>query len=206
MTFVRIALPKCYDECLVGAGGVGLLPLCFSSEQRLHITMKTNLSILLSIVALAAAPLHAQTKTDAVVAEAIASPKNAAALIGWAAVENPESAPQLAAAAVTALPEQSVDIVRALLKAAPSQAAAIVRAAIVVRPDKAVDIASVAVVTLPAQASEITKAAAEAAPASVRTQIAALKAPEEARASRTAPSTTPFPTQPIRPDIVSPSS
>lgn len=168
--------------------------------------MKTNLSLLLSIVALAGAPLHAGTKTETVIAEAVSSPKNAVALIGWAAVENPESAPQLAAAALLALPDQSIEIVRALLKAVPARAAAIVRAAIVVQPDKAVDIASVAIVTLPAQTAEITKAAAEAAPEAVRARIAALTPPQEAQASRTVPSTTPFPAQPIRPDLVSPSS
>jgi hypothetical protein len=178
----------------------------FFQRATMSPTMKTKLSLLLSIAALAALPLPAQTKVETVLAEAITTPKNAVALIGWAALEAPESAPQLAAAAFAALPEQSIDIVRALLKAAPAQATGIVRAAITAQPDKAFDIASAAITTLPAQSAEILKTAVESAPESTRAKVATLTPVQEANASRTTRATTPFPTQPIRPDIVSPSS
>ena len=157
---------------------------------------------------LAAVALHAEFKIDTVLASEKSDPKNAPAIIAFAAVDNPKFLLPLVSASVQAFPGQAVEIVRAMLKVAPKQVLEIVRAAVSAQPKQADGISSVAVAALPDQADQIIKTANEAAAG----------APETAEPSPTggnlgpngaagvSPSAPPFPAQPIRPDLVSPSS
>jgi hypothetical protein len=157
---------------------------------------------------LATVALHAEFRIGDVLASAKSDPKNAPAIIAFAAVDNPRFLLPLLSGSVEALPDQAVEIVRALLKVAPNKALDIVRVAIQAQPKLAVKISSVAVALLPDQADQIIKVAGDTAAG----------APETAEASPTggdigpngaagaSPSAPPFPAQPIRPDLVSPSS
>ena len=70
---------------------------------------------------LATVALHAEFKVDTVLANAKSDPKNAPAIVAFAAVDNPKFLLPLLSAAVDAFPDQAVEIVQALLKANPAQ-------------------------------------------------------------------------------------
>jgi len=187
-----------------GCGWVCAFSLLASEKN--HLNMKLRAFFLTFL--LAAVALHAEFKIDTVLASAKSDPKNAPAIIAFAAVDNPKFLLPLVSASVDALPEQAVEIVRALLKVAPKQALEIVRAAVIAQPKLVGGISSVAVALLPDRADQIIKVANDAAAG----------VPETAEASPTggnlgpngvagsSPSAPAFPAQPIRPDLVSPSS
>lgn len=155
----------------------------------------------------AAGALHAETKLESVLTNAKSDPKNAPAIIAFAAVEEPKSLLPLVTAAVQSFPERAVEIVRAVLKVAPKQAQDIVRAAILAQPKLAVKISSMAAALLPDQAEQIIKVASDAAAGGPEEAVAS---PNEnlgpKGAASAAPGLPPFPAQSIRPDLVSPSS
>jgi hypothetical protein len=86
----------------------------------------------------------------------------------------------------------------------PVSAVEIVRAAILAQPRLASDITSAAVGVLPGQTPEIITAATDVAPPDLRGAIAAPTTGGGAGGG--APTVPPFPAQPIRPDLVSPST
>lgn len=176
---------------------------------RAHI-MKTKFllsAVFLSAVAgLNAADFNAQSLAINVRSD----PKNAPAIVALAAVENPRAISRIVTAGIKALPKQTLAIVKAVLRVSPKQAPAIVKAAILAQPRLAVEIANEATTLVPDEASEITKAAEAVAPEDLRDSIAGSEGGTdnlgESRASGGAPPTPGFPTQPVQPDLVSPSS
>lgn len=168
--------------------------------------MKTKLSVLVSFTALTIASLKAETPVENAIAKATANPTNSISILGWTAVEHPESVGDLTTKALNTFPDKAEKILAAILKAAPKQAKAIVSAAIKAQPDQAVSLTKIAVNTLPDRTAEIIKAAMAETPESIQAEIAAIVPSDEARASSAPRSTTPFPRQSIRPDLVSPSS
>jgi len=95
-----------------------------------------------------------------------------------------------------------------VLKVLPKRAVEIVRASILAQPRLAPEIAAVAAGTLPDQSAEIIAAAVDAAPADLRSAIVAPTTggaiPGGGDTGRAAAPS--FPAQPVRPDLVSPSS
>jgi len=154
---------------------------------------------------LSAASLRADPEVDAVMARARESRQNSAAIVANAALDHPKSLLPLVTASMTELPAQAAEILKLLLKVQPKQAAAIVRAAVLAQPELAKEIAAVAIATLPDQADALLQAAVDAAPEAARIEIAALKdnPPGTTGQSLKSPG---FPVQPIRPDLISPSS
>lgn len=168
--------------------------------------------VLLNFLLLAAglrAAAPAEFKVETVVAAALRDVKNAPAIIALAAGDNPKFLAQITAAALTALPDQSVEIVQTLLEVAPKQYAEIVQAAIHAQPKLSVEITSMALAALPDQSAGIMKAALAAAPPEQRGAINAVAKEKGAETSNPgagqAPAPT-FPSQPINPNLVSPSS
>lgn len=169
-----------------------------------------------------------------VMALAMKEPKQAALVIEYAAEDNPSLLLPLVDAAVKAFPDQAVAIVAALMKAVEKGPAdrltdaerlkrrkrqrEILGAAILAAPKLAVPLTEMALARFSGQATELLEAALAAAPAELRTEVAAVaKKISEAEAARAVPAqagdrkgppTTRggFPTQPVRPDLVSPSS
>jgi len=133
--------------------------------------------------------------------------KNAPAIVATAALDNPKFLLQIVSASVAAFPEQTVEIVRAVLKVAPKQVLEIVRAATIAQPTLAVRISSMAAAMLPEQADDIIRVAGDAAAGTPETAEASPNSdlgPKGGSGAR--PVAPPFPAQPIRPDLVSPSS
>jgi hypothetical protein len=165
---------------------------------------------------------------------AMKEPKQAPLVIEYAAEDNPSLLLPLVDAAVKAFPDQAVAIVAALMKAVEKGPAdrltdaerlkrrkrqrEILGAAILAAPKLAVPLTEMALARFSGQATELLETALAAAPAELRTEVAAVaKKISEAEAARAVPAqagdrkgppTTRggFPTQPVRPDLVSPSS
>lgn len=149
---------------------------------------------------------RADVDLEALVKVARNSSKNAPAIVADAAAENPKERARIVAAAVAAMPDRAVEIVRAVLQASPKDAAEVVKAAIQSLPKLADEIVPMAVAMYPAYAVQIRQAAEEAS----RDVETAVAAPSEKGlgqgAGMTGSSAPAFPAQPIRPDLVSPSS
>ena len=169
-----------------------------------------------------------------VMALAMKEPKQAPLVIEYAAEDNPSLLLPLVDAAVKAFPDQAVAIVAALMKAVEKGPAdrltdaerlkrrkrqrEILGAAILAAPKLAVPLTEMALARFSRQASELLETALAAAPAELRTEVAAVaKKISEAEAARAVPASAGdrkgppttrggFPTQPVRPDLVSPSS
>lgn len=175
------------------------------------IIMKTKYllgaALFLAFKALNAAEFNAQS----LAINERSDPRNAPAIVAMAAVENPKAISRIVAAGVKALPKQTLSIVRAVLRVEPKQAAAVVRAAILAEPRLATEIANEATTLLPDQASAITKAAVAAAPEDLKDSIGGStdggsENLGEVNASGGTPPAPSFPSQPVQPDVVSPSS
>jgi hypothetical protein len=175
------------------------------------ITMKTKFlmgAALLSVISvLNAAEFNAESLTINMRSD----PKNAPAIVALAVAENPKAAARIVSTAVKALPKETVSIVKAVLRVDPKQAAAIVRAAILAEPRLAAEITNAATRLLPDEAAEITKAAEAAAPDDLKDSIAGSDNGGsdnlgDSKASGGAPPSPSFPSQPVSPDVVSPSS
>jgi len=169
-----------------------------------------------------------------VIALAMKEPKHAPLVIEYAAEDNPSLLFPLIEAAVKAFPDQAVAIVAALMKAVEKGPAdrlseaersqrrkrqrEILSAAILAAPKLAVPLTEMALGRFSAQSAELLETALAAAPAELRAEIAAVaRKISEADAAR--PVSVPagdrkappasrggFPTQPVRPDLISPSS
>jgi hypothetical protein len=172
-------------------------------ENKL-LTMKLRAFIITFFLATVA--LRAEVKVDSMLANAKSDPKNAPAIVALAAVDNPKFLLPIVSASVEALPNQAVEIVRALLKIAPKQALEIVRAAINAQPQLAGRISSMAAAMFPDQAEQIVKAADDAAAGVPETAEASPTSSNLGGSAGAFPSAPAFPAQPIRPDLVSPSS
>jgi len=140
-------------------------------------------------------------------------PRNAPAIVAMAAVENPHSIARVITAGVRALPRQTLAIEKAVLQVEPRQAPTIVRAAILAQPTKAVEITATATKLFPDQAAAIKKAALAVAPSDAKDTIAGTAGDSgsddnlgESKASGGPPAAPAFPSQPVQPDLVSPSS
>jgi hypothetical protein len=156
---------------------------------------------------LAASALRAEVNINSVINSARRDPKNAPAIIAFAAIDNPKALLPILSAAVAAFPDQAVEIVRALLKVAPKQVVEIVHAAVLAQPKLSTDIVTVALAAAPEQAAAIQRTADDAAKNEVETAIASPSDTNLGGGTNSgAPSAPPFPAQPIRPDLVSPSS
>jgi hypothetical protein len=184
---------------------LSMLPAVAGDE--LYNNMNARLFFLITTIVVANIGRAADPTVDSVVAGARSDPANAPAIVALAVIEHPKSLERIVTDSVAALPDRAVDIVRALLKVAPKQAAAIVGAAIQGAPKLAVEITTAAVALLPDRRAEIIAAAVDAAPVELRGVFTAPMG-ESLRASGITSDTTPpsFPAQPIRPDLVSPSS
>ena len=169
-----------------------------------------------------------------VMALAMKEPKQAPLVIEYAAEDHPSLLLPLVDAAVKAFPDQAVAIVAALMKAVEKGPAdrltdaerlkrrkrqrEILGAAILAAPKLAVPLTEMALARFSGQATELLETALAAAPAELRTEVAAVaKKISEAEAARAVPASAGdrkgppttrggFPTQPVRPDLVSPSS
>lgn len=153
--------------------------------------------------------LSAQPTVESVLANAERHPRNAASIVAVAAGEEPDLLLPLTAAAVEALPDQAIAIVKALLKLSPKDAVDIVHEAVTAQPSLAVRIASTAIALLPDQAAAIKKSAFEAAPQDVRADILAISTGDTQPSdpvTNADKSSGNFPDQPVRADLVSPSS
>jgi len=188
----------------------------FPPPQSLLHTFFMNPTFLLLVASLGltspawAAPTN---RVEAIIANALGSPKNAPAIIGLAVIDNPKSLLAIVGAAVTALPEQTVEIVRVVLKFVPKRAVEVVRAAILAQPKLAPELVVMASLSYPELTEEFNKVAFEIAPDEMKLRgktvsFAPAEEPIRARgAVSTSTSNAPsFPVQPIRPDLVSPSS
>jgi len=182
--------------------------------------MKPRFLIVLIAGLSALCPLRAEPKEDAAKADAFVTSaardlRSAALFLSFQAEDNPQLATQIVAAALAAeaLKDQSLEIVEQIMKTVPKRRLEILRAAILARPAFAVLFTELALtLSPPAQAAEIVKVATEAAPKEFHAAIAALPdkvvrfddAPSQAQP--VPPAANPFPLQPVRPDLVSPSS
>jgi hypothetical protein len=175
--------------------------------------MKTKYSFGLAVFLGFAAIGSAQVDLQALVINIRSDPKNSPAIVAMAVVENPRSVSRIVATSVKALPRHTVNIVKAALRVAPKQATSIVRAAILAEPSLAVEITNAATAAVPDQSAAILKVAVAAAPADLKDQIGGT--PEsassddnlgESKGSSGPPPSVSFPSQPVQPDLVSPSS
>jgi hypothetical protein len=179
-----------------------------------HKTMNIRIFTIAASFLLVATGLRAEFSIDSLVANAAADPGNAPAIVANAAVKNPKFLTRIVSATVAAFPRQAVDIVRALLKVDPDYAKEIVRAAIRSQPKLAVKITDAAVQALPDMSAALVKTAIDAAPDDIKDDIAASVQdnaggePSGGRAAGNGGTTASgsFPSQPINPDLVSPSS
>jgi hypothetical protein len=166
-------------------------------------------ALLSGITALNAAEFNAQSFAINLRSD----PRNAPAIVAMAALDNPKAVSRIVGVAVKTLPKETLGIVRAALRAEPGQATAIVRAAILAAPRLAVEITNEATTLLPDQTAAITKAAEAAAPDDLKDAIAGSAGSEsggdnlgDSKVSGGAPPSPSFPSQPVSPDVVSPSS
>ena len=168
--------------------------------------MKTKLSVFLFACLAVTGTVRAEFKLASVVTEARNDKKNAPAIVANAALDNPKALLQIVKAAVKALPDEATAILEELLKVAPKRAAEIVKTAILAQPNLARELTSVAMTTLPEQATEILKAAVDAAPDDLKSAVAATTVETHELRDSSVAKVPSFPVQPIRPDLVSPSS
>ncbi len=191
--------------------------------------MKTLLSLVLMVSSLGFTARAAEPVTvDQIVALAKKDLRNAALVIEYAAEDNPKLLLPLVGAAVRALPEQAAAIVGGLLKAVPKQQSAeateqqkarqtelqqeILRTALQALPERAAEITAAALALFPDKTAAFIQAAVAVVPPAQRDEIAALadkvvrfETPPAAAAVQPAPAVS-FPIQPLRVDVVSPSS
>lgn len=190
------------------------LPCAIGKRPPIPLSMKkTTLILIGSFSMLVSALAEPAAKVEVTIANALGSPKNAPAIIGLAVIDNPKSLLELVSAGVTAFPEQTVEIVRVVLKFAPKRALEIVRAAIIAQPKLAPEIVAMAALTFPDLIEKFNDIAYELSPDEMKARgktvsFAPVEQPLKSRgASSTSGNTPPsFPAQPIRPDLVSPSS
>jgi hypothetical protein len=179
-----------------------------------HKNMNTRIFITIAALFLTTAGLKAQFSVDSVVANAAGDPENAGAIVANAVVKHPKLLARIVTACVSALPKQAADIVRALLKVDPDHANDILRAAIHAQPRLAVKITDAALQTLPENMdADIIKTAVNAAPDDLKDEVAESTGDNEGdngghagggNGGTSGPAS--FPSQPINPDLVSPSS
>jgi len=176
--------------------------------------MKTKVLVLLVTLFVFASLASAEPDTARVVAQARLDLDNAPAVIATAITASPDDAASILAAALVQIPERALAILRAALEVMPDRAKEFVRIAILAQPRLAPEIVTTALTLFPDQAAELIAAAVEVAPEDVRSAIAA---PGNGNGATFDPSgripgtftgkppSPPFPAQPIRPGLVSPS-
>lgn len=176
--------------------------------------MKNKVHASLAALAVCASFASAEVDTDRIIAQARLDLDNAPAVVATAIAADEEDAAPILTAALVRIPERALGIFRAAVEVLPGRAKEFVRIAILAQPRLAPEIVTTALILLPGQAAGLIEAAVEVAPESVRTAIAA---PGNGRgatfdpsgripgASTGRPASPPFPAQPIRPDLVSPS-
>jgi len=192
--------------------------------------MKKIISLALAVCAMVLPIIGAESVTvEQIIALAKKDPKNAALVIEYAVEDNPRLMLEIVAAAVRELPEQAAAIVGALIKAVPvanlqsgppteQQKAKqtdvqreILRTAVQALPERATEITQSALNLFPAKAATFIDAVAAVVPAAQRAEITALASkvvvPDSAAPQPTVrqPTNTPFPPQPPRGDVISPS-
>jgi hypothetical protein len=198
---------------LLGLVPMRLFPVLFENFRIRNIM---NIKSLMTVAAfvLATAGLRAQFSVDSVVANAAGDPANAPAIVANAAVKHPKFLIRIVSATVAALPKQAADIVRALIKVDPDQADDIVRAAIHAQPRLAVRITDAALQVLPENLdAEIIRVAVSAAPDDLKDEVAESTGDNGGDTGGRggggnggSTGQAAFPSQPINPDLVSPSS
>lgn len=176
--------------------------------------MKTKVLVLLATLMVFASAGYAGAEVSKIVARARLDLDNAPAVVATAITQEPDDAAAILTGALVQIPERALAILRAALEVMPERAKEFVRIAILAQPKLSPEIVTTALTLYPDQAAELIAAAVEVAPEDVRTAIAAPgngngatfdpsgRIPGTFRGKPPAP---PFPAQPIRPGLVSPS-
>jgi len=196
------------ELCLDAHRGLGFASIgpCHQIYKDYNI-MNSKYLIISGAFLLAVTGLRADFNPNTVVANALADPKNAPAIVALAVAQNPKSLDAIVAAVVAALPGQAAGIVQALLNIDPGQATQIVEDAIKADPKAAAQITMAAVTALPAQSAAIIAAATSVAPADLQSAVASPSGDGlGGNSTGTTPAASGFPSQPVQPDLVSPSS
>jgi hypothetical protein len=197
---------------LDGGSGVGLGSFRVTTHNTYAFIMKIKLLVGAALLAGISTINAAEFNAQAFAINVRSDPKNAPAIVAMAVVDNPKAVSRIVTAGVKALPKQAVSIVKAALRVDPKQAVSIVKAAILAEPRLAVEITNAATATLPGQSAEITKAAEAVAPEDLKESIAGSGSDGgtdnlgESKVSGGSPPAPSFPSQPVQPDLVSPSS
>jgi hypothetical protein len=176
--------------------------------------MKTKVLFLLAGLLAGASIGLGETEINKVVAEARVDLDNAPAVVATAITNAPDDAGEILTGALVKIPERALAILRAALEVMPDKAKDFVRIAVLAQPKLAPEIVTTALTLYPDQAAELIAAAVEVAPDDVKSAIAAPgngngatfdpsgRIPGTYRGPPAAP---PFPAQPIKPGLVSPS-
>lgn len=176
--------------------------------------MKTKVLLLLgTLLAVLPAGFGAADVT-AIVAKARIDLDNAPAVVATAITEEPDASAAILTAALVQIPERALAIFRGALEVMPDKAKEFVRIAILAQPKLSPEIVTTVLALYPDQAAGLIAAAVEVAPEDVRSAIAAPGNGNGATFSPAGripgavtgrPAAPPFPAQPIRPGLVSPS-
>ncbi|HUG09960.1 MAG TPA: hypothetical protein VMM36_03050 [Opitutaceae bacterium] len=173
----------------------------------------THLLSLVALIALVSVG-HAKVDVKKLVANARVDLDNAPAGIATAISQQPKEADEILTGAVVEIPERAVAILAAALEVMPGHAKEFVRISIIAQPELSQEFVSTAIALFPDQASEIIATAIEVAPEDMKSAIAAPGRGNGATFDpsgripgtyRGKPPSPPFPAQPIKPGIVSPS-
>lgn len=177
--------------------------------------MKTKVVLVLAALCAAALAGLAAPDVSKIVERARIDLDNAPAVVATAITEAPDDSAAILTGALVQIPERALGILRAAMEVMPGKAKEIVRIGILAQPRLSPEIVTTALTLFPEQAAGLVAAAVEVAPEEMRTAIAA---PGNGNGATFAPSgripgtfrgrpaAPPFPAQPIRPGLVSPSS
>jgi hypothetical protein len=176
--------------------------------------MTTKVFVLMATLLAAASACLAALDISRIVTHARIDLDNAPAVVATAITESPDDAGAILTLALVQIPERALAILRAAMEVMPGRAKEFVRIAILAQPKLSPEIVTTALTLYPDEAAELIAAAVEVAPEEMRTAIAAPgngngatfnpsgRSPGSVRGRPPAP---PFPAQPIRPGLVSPS-
>jgi hypothetical protein len=177
--------------------------------------MKTKVLVLLAALFAVVSAGFAAPDVARIVAQARIDLDNAPAVVATAITEQPDDSAPILTGALVQIPERALAILRAAMEVMPKKAKEFVRIGILAQPKLSPEIVTTALTLFPEQAAELVAAAVEVAPEEMRSAIAAPgngngatfdpsgRIPGTFRGRPPAP---PFPAQPIRPGLVSPSS
>ena len=176
--------------------------------------MKPKVLVLLAALLAATSVGYSKADIDKIVTEARLDLDNAPAVVATVITTEPDDAVDILTGALVKIPERALAILRAALEVMPDRAKDFVRIAILAQPKLAPEIVTTALTLFPDKTAELIAAAVEVAPEDVRSAIAAPGNGNGATfdASGRIPGTftgrppsPPFPAQPIKPGLVSPS-